>query len=329
MRLIALVVLAVAGCAGNLTIDPYAPARGGEIAAGPASVPDIRCAGAPKTAPARGFRSWRDAVLTRFAHTAHRGFDLVTASDEPQVVRGRLAYGIADKRLAREDVEVFACIAGAWQPIGATRTDGRGGFALALAGADRLPVGLRDVYASVVADRSGVRFLAYVAPRGSRVVVSDIDGTLTSSESSFVKAVFLGSRVRPHPGAAAALRAAAARGYQVVYLTARGDRFTDATRHWLGTHGFPRGPVRLAPWLIVKPGARTIAYKQRVLRGLAAFELAAAVGNRHSDVAAYRAAGVPAARIFVKLPEYSGELAPALSSGAAVGFGVYGPLALP
>jgi phosphatidate phosphatase PAH1 len=71
-----------------------------------------------------------------------------------------------------------------------------------------------------------------------------------------------------------------------------------------------------------------VTYKRRVLEGLRGFQLAAGVGNRASDVAAYTAAGVPADRIFVKTREYRGELSRALRSGAAVGFGEYSRLPL-
>ena len=307
--------------------DPYAPARGGEINAG--AVPDVRCAGAPRAGKARGFRTLRHKIVAKFAQPSHRGFDLIAATGDPQVLSGQLAYGMNDKALDGEDVELFACVTGAWERVGATRTDRDGHFSLPLHGAAQLPVGLRDLYASVVADRSGVRFLAYVAPQNAKLIVSDVDGTLTSSEASFVKAVIVGKKVKPHPGAAAALRDARARGYQVVYVTARGDRFTDATRYWLGTNGFPRGPVRLAPSYIVKPGAATVAYKRRVLQSLASFDIVAGVGNRKSDVAAYSALGIAPDRIFIKLPEYKGEVGTALRNGAAVGFGAYRPLPIP
>lgn len=327
MRCSWLALACVAGCVGVMKPDPYAPAQG-VTAVGPSGVADVQCAGSPATGPARGFSSVRTSIITRFARPDHRGTDLVTTTDGDQILRGKLGYGIADKDLEGEPVELFACTDGAWRRIGTARTNASGRFAYALHGADRLPAGLRDMYVSVVGDRSGARFLAYVAPRGTKLLVSDVDGTLTASESAFVKTVVYGANVAPHPGAAEALRKAAADGYQIVYLTARGDRFTDETRHWLGTHGFPRGPLRLAPSLIVKPGAATIAYKQRVLKGLAGFQLAAGVGNRTSDVAAYTAAGIPPERIFVKLPEYSGELGRALTSGAAVGFGAYSPIPL-
>lgn len=319
-------VALVGGCVGVMKPDPYAPAVG-EVVAGASGVPDVRCAGSPATGPARGFSSWRQRLTMRLARPDHRGVDMITTSTGEQIVRGKIAYGLLDKGLTNEPVELFACVTGIWQRIGTARTDRSGRFAYALHGMDRLPVGLRDLYASVIADRSGVRFLAYIAPAGSRVLVSDVDGTLTSSETAFIKGL-VGRRVEPHTNAAASLRAAAEAGYQIIYLTARGDRFTDETRHWLGTHGFPRGPMRLVPGLFVMPGSATVAYKQRTLAELAGFTIAAGVGNRASDIAAYAGAGVPPERIFVKLPEYSGELAKSLTSGAALGFGAYSRLPL-
>lgn len=318
-------VLAVCamGCAGNMTVDPYAPIGRGTVAARTGNVPDVRCAGTPSTGPAREFHNRRSKLITAIARSDHRGYDLVATETEPQVLRGTLAYGLTDKSLEHEDVELFACIAGNWQPVGTARTNDDGDFAVPLEGARRLPAGLRDIYASVVGDRTGFRFLAYIAPAGTRLVVADIDGTLTENENQFVKAVFLGSDVDAQPGAALALRRAAAAGYQVVYVTARGERFTDATRYWLARQGFPRGPVRLAPGLIVRPGAHTVAYKKRIVGALTADFEVSAVGNRNSDIAAYRAAGLPPERIFIKLPEFAGEVGTSLREGAAIGFGRY------
>lgn len=315
-----LLALALVGCAGSLIHDPYAPAVSA-ISPGP-GVPNVQCAENPKTGPAQGFRRTRHSIVTRFARPAHRGYDLIATSTESQVLRGKLAYGVVDKTIKHEDVELYACIAGDWRPLGTVRTDDHGVFALQLDGAARLPVGTRDIYASVVADRSGMHFIAFIAPEGARVVVSDVDGTLTASESSFVKAVLFGKQVGAQPGAAEALRLAAKSGYQVVYITARGDRFTDATRAWLARNGFPRGPVRLAPSFIVKPGASTIAYKQRALRDVAPFDVRA-LGNRRTDVAAYGRSGIKPEHIFIKLPEYTGELSTSLRAGAAIGFGHY------
>ncbi len=323
----AALVMGVTGCAAlKMKPDPYSLAVGG-VAPGASGVPDVRCACKPGTGPARGFSGIANKVMMRYANPDHRGVDMISTSDGEQVLSGKLAYGIVDKDLEGEPIELFACMGGDWQRVGITRTNGDGRFSYPLHGAARLPSGLRDLYASVVADRSGARFLAYVAPRGTRVIVTDIDGTLTSNETAFIGGI-VGRGVGVHENAASALRAAAERGYQIVYVTARGDRFTDDTRWWLGTNDFPRGPLRLAPDLITMPGAATAAYKKRVLGDLEGFAIAAGIGNRNSDVTAYTAAGIPANRIFIKLPEYRGELATSLTGGAAVGFGSYMPLPL-
>jgi phosphatidate phosphatase PAH1 len=120
----------------------------------------------------------------------------------------------------------------------------------------------------------------------------------------------------------------AARGYQPVYVTARGNQYTTATRAWLDHKAFPRGPVRLSPSFVTLPGGDTIDYKTQTLAALseANLELAAGIGNRASDVSAYTRTGIAADRIFIELPDYLEELQPLLDAGAALGFTSYGAL---
>ena len=54
------------------------------------------------------------------------------------------------------------------------------------------------------------------------------------------KSLALGSDVGAQPSAAAKLSAAAAAGIRDLYITARGDRFTQDSRDWLAAKGFPR-----------------------------------------------------------------------------------------
>lgn len=323
------VLLLVAGCGGSLHgAEPYTTPANVEVAVRAGGIDDIRCGSAPD-ARARRFRHVEDRIVSVLGRADHRATDLIAADGDDQQVAGALAYTLADKSLEDEDVDVFACFRDGWHRLGVARTDGDGRFALELRGADRLPIGMRDLYASVVGDRSGVRFLAYVAPAGTRLVVSDVDGTLTASENAFPIALFFDTRIGAQADAAATFQSATGAGNQLVYVTARGDRFTTATRRWLSDHGFPRGPLRLAQGLFTWPGASTVAFKTKVFKLLARrFTLAAGIGNRASDVAAYAAAGLAAKQIFIKLPEFSGELAPVLGSGRAIGFKTYRELTL-
>src|SRR3954470_22503692 len=289
--------------AGPVEVDPE---EGGFDAGtlNTGAVPDVRCAGTPAAGRPGSFRHVTSRLIAGLGDPKHRGFDLVASADgATQTLEGWISYTLVDKALEDEDVDVFACRTGAWRKVGTARTDDEGHFALALSGATRLPVGMRDLFVSVVGDRTGVGFLGYVAPAGTPVVVSDVDGTLTSSENAFLETIALGGEPGAQPGAAQAFAAAAAAGKQLVYITARGNQFTTATRRWLDAKGFPRGPVRLSPSFVTLPGGDTVEFKAGALSALSAagFALSAGVGNRATDVAAYAGARIAATRIFVEL----------------------------
>jgi len=292
----------------------------------PPSITDTQCAGAPDVGPATGFRHTLSG-LTAELSPHHRGIDLIAAEgDATQTITGKIAYGPTDKDLEDEDVEVFACLGSQWQSLAVTRTDGDGRFALALTGTARLPTGMRDLYVSVTGDRTGAEFIGFVAPNGTPLVVSDIDGTLTASENAYPEALALGGDVAAQPGAAAALQMLAAKHYSIIYISTRGDRFTQDTRDWFAAKSFPRGPMRLPPAIVTIPGADTVEFKRSAIESLAAFEVAAGIGNRSTDITAYSEAGLPMDRIFIKLPEFEGEIAAQLMAGLATGFQLYDDL---
>ena len=310
MRCFAILAVAlVLGCAFD-AISPKA------LAAQPNSAD---CQAAPQAATSK-FRHKRSRILAKLGSPRHRGVDLIAVEgDESQTLGGKLAYTKSDKDLEDEDVQIFACLARQWQPLGTARTDGDGRFTLTLRGDRRLPVGMTDLYAHVPGDGSGVGFLGYVAAHGESVIVTDVDGTITASENAVYRQVLRGADIAHQPGAPQAL---AASGKTVIYVTARGDQLTAITRAWLARHGFPRGPVRLAKSFVTLPGKRTVALKTSTLAGLRV-PIAAGVGNRASDVTAYRNAGLSPDRIFVNLPEFSSELRAKLAAGEATAFDHY------
>lgn len=293
----------------------------------PATLADVTCDGAPNAGATRAWRHYASRLVIEAGAPRHRGVDLIAAdTDATQTIAGKIAYGTVDADLEDEDVDLFACLDHAWQPIGTARTDVDGRFALALAGDARLPAGMRDMFASVAGDRTGVAFLAFVAPASRRVIVSDVDGTLTASENAYPYSLASGGDVAPQPGAPHALATAAANAITVVYISARGDYFTQDTRAWLAANGFPRGPVHLPRTIVTVPGEDTIEFKSNALALVAPFDFIAGVGNRATDVAAYTNAGLPASRIFVKLGEFADELAADLDAGNATGFWAYDDL---
>jgi len=139
----------------------------------------------------------------------------------------------------------------------------------------------------------------------------------------------LGGEPAAQPGAAEAFAAVTAAGKQLVYVTARGNQFTAATRRWLDDNGFPRGPVRLSPSFITLPGGDTVEFKTGAISALSAAGLALStgVGNRATDVAAYANTRIAADRTFVELPEFASELQLLLDAHQALGFTRYSDLA--
>lgn len=267
-----------------------------------------------------GFRHRRSKWLSRAGSPRHRGIDLIAVEgDESQTLGGKLTYTKSDKDLEDEDVEIFACLGDGWRSLGTARSDDDGRFAMRLEGDKRLPVGMTDLYVFVKGDGSGARFLGFVAAKGESVIVSDVDGTITASEDAVYDAVLRGRDIGHQPGAPEVYMAS---GKTVVYLTARGDQFTEMTRAWLRRHGFPPGPLRMVRGVAVLPGSRTVAYKTSTLRSLRV-PIAAGVGNRASDVAAYRNAGLAPDKIFINLPEFTKELRAVLAAGKATGFDQY------
>ncbi|HEX3759565.1 MAG TPA: hypothetical protein VHW23_12700 [Kofleriaceae bacterium] len=312
-----------------MTVDPDEGGSLDTTQLGAGAVPDVRCTGNPDAGKPGSFRHLTSRLIADLGDPRHRGFDLVASADAAtQTLEGWISYTIVDKALEDENVDLFACRAGAWRKVGTARTDDEGHFALALSGDGRLPVGMRDLFVSVVGDRTGVAFLGYVAPAGTPLVASDVDGTLTSSENAFLETVALGIEPGAQPGAAQAFTAVAAAGKQLVYVTARGNEFTTDTRQWLADKGFPRGPVRLSPSFVTLPGGDTVDFKTTTIAALSAAGLAvsAGVGNRATDVTAYAATRVAAGRIFVELPEFAGELQPLIDAHQAIGFTSYATL---
>lgn len=133
--------------------------------------------------------------------------------------------------------------------------------------------------------------LLAVRDRTKRVVVTDIDGTVSAASWSDVVRKS-NSALPPVRGAVRALKDLA-RDAAIVYLTAREDGYRQKTKDWLALFGLPRGPVYFsdddAP-----SSSSTRAYKSGVMRSLTASfaNIAAGFGNRAADAQAYHDHGV-------------------------------------
>jgi hypothetical protein len=302
--------VALLGCAasGDDTAESSAEANA-------ACLPTLECA--PPETPRIGFHFWRHWIETPSLVTTdpvtllprapnHRGRDLFVNPGDPQWVIAQFAYGLPDVDLDDEDVDIFAqrdCGTG-WELLGRATTSSGGSPHATVEGVSdhggrvyfeipenkRFGPGRHRVRLVVRGDRSWTDLFIDVVPRDTPIFVSDVDGTLTSSENIEYAALLVGVLPGTHPGAPEALRALTAKGYRAMYLTARPEPLVGRTREFLEKHGFPPGIIHTSTELFGAPAeGGAAAYKSREIAMLAQRGLLPkyAFGNKPTDSQAY------------------------------------------
>ncbi|MDB4938401.1 MAG: hypothetical protein JWP87_5373 [Labilithrix sp.] len=271
-------------------------------------------------------RAWRHAIKSRVDVAAgsphHRGRDLFVNPGAPQTIIAKFAYGLVDKDLEDEEVDVYVqrdCGA-AWEKLGTTLTTGAGDAHATVEGVEggdgrvffqipegkHLGPGRHRVRLVVAGDGSSTDLLLDVVPPKTPFFISDVDGTLTSSENVEFLKLLEGELPDTHPGAPEALRALAAKGYRPMYLTARPEWLVQRTRDFLDKHGFPPGVVHTSTSIVGAGfGASAATFKTGELAMLARKGLVPSYGfgNMPSDSDAYAAANVepPDHRVFYQI----------------------------
>ncbi|WP_437819044.1 lipin/Ned1/Smp2 family protein [Sorangium sp. So ce1078] len=255
-------------------------------------------------------------IITVAGSPNHRGRDLYLSADEPQWIIGKFAYGLTDKDLKGERVDIYVLrgCSGAWERLGSTMTteadsthpevegvsDGGGRVYFEIPVAQRLGVGRHRVHMVVRGDLSSTDLFLEVLPRGAPMFVSDVDGTLTGTETEEFTSLLTGALPGVQPHSAAAFHRLVAKGYRPMYLTARPEWLVQRTRDFLDAYGFPPGIVHTTLGLTGALGEDAAEYKTAELQQL--FEKremlpAWAFGNTETDAEAYDNAGVmPLAR---------------------------------
>lgn len=268
----------------------------------------------------RGFRNPRSSHVAASSPN-HRARDRIVAVGEPQWIVGKLAYGTLDRDLVGEEVEVAARPEGAREfsvlGVAITTDDGEhaevdgahdsgGRVYFRVPEGKTLGLGRHEVRLRVLGDGTEASLAVHVVPRGTKLVVSDVDGTLTTAEAIEVAAFLRGVTSPVRVDAARALGLLAERGYVPVYLTARPEWLVDRTRTFLSEHGFPKGIVRTKDDKSGSIGPSAAEFKKRELELLRAggLEIAFGFGNRSTDVDAYAAyVTEPTHRYFVGLTD--------------------------
>ncbi|KAL9835122.1 phosphatidate phosphatase LPIN3 isoform 3-T3 [Geothlypis trichas] len=154
-----------------------------------------------------------------------------------------------------------------------------------------------------------------------KVVISDIDGTITRSDALGHILPQLG-KDWTHPGIVKLFNKIHLNGYKFLYCSARAIGMADITKgylKWVNEQGYglPMGPMLLSPSSLLSAFHREVIEKNPEvfkvpcltdIRKLFAtkFPFYAGFGNRPNDVYAYKQVGLPESRIFTVNPK--GEL---------------------
>lgn len=254
-----------------------------------ASPPAPPAGSAPADA-AKVFRHHRSRAVVATGTPNHRARDVLAVGGDAIGVDAKIAYGPADKDLVDEDVRIEREVSGrSWSTIDTGRTDHDGRVHWSLG---TLPFGSHRLRITVVGDGTSTELAVVVVPSGQSIVVSDVDGTLTESETAEFPALMKRKLPDVHPYAAEAFRKLAAQGFVPVYLTARPDWLLPRTRQFLAANQFPPGVVITERNTTGQLGSGAAAFKRReieklVERGRTKIEWA--FGNMPSDAETYAA----------------------------------------
>lgn len=299
------------------------PAAGSATTCAP--MPKCDGAGGPTLGATKDWEHFSSSVIVASGSAHHRGRDAIYVTGDAQWIIGKFAYGTSDKDLKDEDVDIYVergC-AGAWEKLGTTRTTQEGAHAK-VEGVDdtggrvyfqvpagkELALGRHRVRLVVAGDHTSADLLVDVVPKNAAVLVSDVDGTLTSSETAEYPALLTGALPDAQPDAAAVLTALVKKGYRPIYLTARPEWLTARTREFLAERGFPPGIVHTTTGLTGALNGAAADFKSAELALIASKGLVVkwAFGNQPSDTDAYDAAQIQpkSQRVFLELDDAYG-----------------------
>lgn len=207
--------------------------------------------------------------------------------------------GLFSIPLPGENVSLWRYDNAQWSSIGRTTTGDDGYYELP--STNVVAANGSPIYAMLEADGSCAEHYTFLLAAGAKVVVTDIDATLTTSDSEIVQQA--GDETHTPAMMAAAdrlLQTWAMKGYTIVYLTSRPNALRKETRNWLRDLMFPLGPVITAPMLEDAEAFKTV-WLQRMVNDFG-WNIVAAYGNADSDIDAYNNAAIPKANTFIVGP---------------------------
>lgn len=282
--------------------------------AAPLVVCDSRAFTAP---PKTGFRHFGSSIVASLGSPGHSAQDVLSLPSGGASVEGKFAYGALSKDLEDEQIELYLDDCTGWQRLGSALTngDGRARFSL------RAPLGA-GVYGLRLVVRGDATTTAarlFVSAPTTKLVVFDIDGTLTTDDDELFKdlltdlfsPILRGDYVpRAYPYSKELVAERSRLGALPVFLTGRPYWLTQRTRDWLSGLGFGRGVLHTTDsnGEALPTTAGVGSYKLAFLRGLKGqgYALEAAYGNATTDIYAYSGAAIPTSSTWI-IGKHAGE----------------------
>jgi hypothetical protein len=269
----------------------------------------------PDPGPEQGWRHTSSSIYA-LGTDYHRGRDLMIVEGDEQWAMGKFAYGlVADKDIHDEDVDIYLLRdCQSWEYLGRATTSDDGQYPTVHGVEDsggrvyfpipldkQLAIGRHRIHFVVLGDLSTADQYIQVLPADARLVVTDIDGTLTSSEYAQVWDELLDISPAAHPGAPEALWALARKGHFIFYLTARPEFLGQRTQTWLAERGFPPGISHTTLTHTGETGDSAIVFKLAEIDDMA-LRLGRGpsfgFGNKESDAEAFMQAGMDPDRCY-------------------------------
>lgn len=250
------------------------------------------------------FQHKRNKIFS-LADANHSGNDVIVAMGNDAEIPGKFSYGTISKDITDEAIEIYIddC-SGSLVLLGADLTDhdGRTNYVIS---SWRLPKnpGQYKIVQRVLGDASYVVSYLRIVSAGSGVVVFDIDGTLTISNSEEVREVLFDHVPQSRRGAADLTHFWRNKGVEVIYLSGRHYLLTNLSRKDIVKSGYAPGTLlvshSVSEWLPTKSHTGEFKYKELMKLIKQGLIVQAAYGNEKTDVYAYLKAGIPKEQIFV------------------------------
>lgn len=278
------------------------------IDSGPACPPVPACnAAPPDPGPAR---AWRHAAPGGAANP--RGRDQFVNPGAAQWIIGNFQYGLGPLEAGLQDEEVDVYLlrncGTTWEKLGTTLTTGATPAHPKVEGVDDAPgriffevptgqalaLGRHRVRLVVAGDLTAVDMFIEVVPPNTPFFASDMDGTLTDSETAQFFAILTGTVPNANPDAAQALTVLASKGYRPMYLTARPEWLVKTSQDWIVAKGFPPGILHttLVGGGATGPAATTFKTDELMMLQNKMLKPTYVIGNTNTDADAYNNAAI-------------------------------------